>query len=179
MPIISLGDKRPQLADSCWIADNATLIGSVGGEANASVWFGAVIRADIDRIIIGENSNVQDNVVLHTDYDVQLVLGKNVTVGHLAMLHGCTVGDGSLIGIGAVVLNRAVIGKQCLVGANALVPEGKTYPDRSLIIGSPAKAIRQLTDAEVAGVLRSSEHYVEQSKIYRTMSQDGTGATVR
>ena len=128
MPLFRLGEKSPQLAESAWVADNATIIGDVRLAANASVWFNAVLRGDNDPITIGEGSNIQDGSVLHTDEGVPLTLGCNITVGHMVMLHGCTIGDGSLIGIKSVILNRAVIGKSCIIGANSLIPEGKVIP---------------------------------------------------
>ena len=167
MTIYALGDRRPRCAPDAWVADNATVIGSVVLEPEASIWFGAVIRGDNDLITIGSRSNVQDNVVLHTDAGVPLTLGREVTVGHQAMLHGCSVGAGSLIGIGAIVMNRAVIGRNCIVGAGALVPEGKTYPERSLILGSPARVARPLTDEEVAALPGYAAGYVARSRIFR------------
>ena len=160
MSIFALGDRRPQIDPQSWIATNATVIGDVRLAKNASIWWNATVRGDNDPITIGENSNIQDNSVLHTDEGVPLTIGRDVTIGHLVMLHGCTIGDGSLIVIGSVVLNRAVIGRGCLVGANTLVPEGKVYPDRSLIVGSPGRVIRQLDDADLARLLNSAEHYV-------------------
>ena len=166
MPTYALGDRHPQRATDTWVAENATLIGSVILASGASVFFGAVLRGDSDLITIGANSNVQDNAVLHTDEGIRLTLGSSVTVGHQAMLHGCCVGDGSLIGIGAILLNHSVIGKHSLVAAGALVPEGKTYPDRSLILGSPAKAVRELSDQEVEGLRQSAAHYVARWKLF-------------
>ncbi|TRZ69668.1 MAG: gamma carbonic anhydrase family protein [Rhodocyclaceae bacterium] len=166
MPIYALGDRKPQCAADSWVADNATLIGSVVLESCASVLFGAVLRGDNDLITIGERSNVQDKACLHTDAGIQLTLGRCVTVGHQAMLHGCSVGDGSLIGIGAIILNHAVIGRHCLVAAGAVVPEGRIYPERSLILGSPAKVVRELSEQEVQGMLMGAEHYVERWKLY-------------
>ncbi len=166
MTIYALGDKRPQCAPDAWVADNATVIGSVVLESEASIWFGAVIRGDNELITIGKRSNVQDNAVRHTDAGIPLTLGREVTVGHQAMLHGCSVGDGSLIGIGAIVMNRAVIGRNCIVAAGALVPEGKTYPERSLILGSPAKVARPLTDEEVAALSGSAAGYVARSRTF-------------
>lgn len=171
MPIYSLGEHRPQCAPDSWIADTATLIGSVVLESRASVFFGSVVRGDCDLITIGAGSNIQDNAVLHTDDGIQLTLGKHVTVGHQAMLHGCSVGDGSLIGIGAIVLNRAVIGKHCLVGAGAMIPEGKQFPERSMILGSPAKVTRELSDAEVERLLHAAEQYVERWQNYLSKLQ--------
>src|SRR5512133_3086554 len=150
MPIYRLGLHAPQSEPQSWVAPNATLIGQVQLARNASIWWNATLRGDKDLISIGENSNIQDGSVLHTDPSMPLIVGSNVTVGHLVMLHGCTVGDGSLIGIGAILLNRSVIGKNCLVGANTLIPEGKVFPERSLIIGSPGKVVRELSDEEVA-----------------------------
>ncbi|HNL21236.1 MAG TPA: gamma carbonic anhydrase family protein, partial [Rhodocyclaceae bacterium] len=161
------GDRQPQLDPSAWIAANATIIGDVRLAAGASVWWNAVLRGDNDPISIGENTNIQDGSVLHTDEGVPLHLGRDVTVGHLVMLHGCTVGDGSLIGIGSIVLNRAVIGQGSIVGANTLIPEGKTYPDRVLIVGSPGKVIRSLTDEEVLRLRASATHYVGNAGRYR------------
>lgn len=167
MTIYALGDRQPACAPDAWVADNATVIGSVVLGPEANVWFGVVIRGDNDLITIGSRSNVQDNAVLHTDAGIPLTLGREVTVGHQAMLHGCSIGDGSLIGIGAIVMNRAVIGKNCIVAAGALVPEGKTYPDRSLIMGSPARVARQLSDEEVTSLPGFAAGYVARSKIFR------------
>ena len=160
MPLYQLGSKCPQLHSESWVAPNATLIGDVRMDKNSSIWWNATARGDNDPISIGENSNVQDGSVLHTDEGTPLTIGRDVTVGHMVMLHGCTVGDGSLIGIGSVILNRAVIGKNCIVGANTLSPEGKVYPDRSLIIGSPGKVVRELNDEEVARLAASAASYV-------------------
>lgn len=155
------------LGEEYFIADNATLIGSVEINERASVWFNAVVRGDCDLISIGAGSNVQDGAVLHTDPGFQLRIGQDVTVGHQAMLHGCEVGDGSLIGIGAVVLNGARIGRGCLIGANALVPEGMDIPDGSLVVGSPAKIKRQLSEEQQQGLLENARHYVENMRRYR------------
>ena len=168
MPVYRLGDKQPQLGQHSWIAPNATVIGDIRLGDRVSIWWNATLRGDNDPIHIGHNTNIQDGSVLHTDEGIPMHIGDNVTVGHLVMLHGCTVGDGSLIGIGSVVLNRAVIGKESIVGANTLIPEGKVYPDRSLIVGSPGKVVRQLTDEEVARLRRSAEHYVANAERYRT-----------
>lgn len=167
MAILTLGERRPQLHAECWVAGNATVIGSVVLEKDASVWFNCVLRGDNDLITIGEGSNIQDGSVLHTDAGLRLTVGPKVTVGHLAMLHGCTIGEGSLIGIKAVILNRAVVGKHCLIGANSLIPEGKVIPERSLVVGSPGKVIRELTDEEVARLEASAAHYVENWRRYR------------
>ena len=167
MSIYSLGEKSPQLGENVWIAPNATVIGDVRLGANASIWWNATLRGDNDPIHIGANSNIQDGSVLHTDEGVPMHIGENVTVGHLVMLHGCTVGDGSLIGIGSVILNRAVIGKHSIVGANTLIPEGKVFPDRVLIVGSPGKVVRELTDEEVSRLLNSARHYVANAARYQ------------
>ena len=165
--IYSLGERIPQFRGDYWVADNATVIGSVILEHNVSVWFGAVLRGDNDIISVGENSNIQDGAVLHTDPGIRLSIGRNVIVGHLVMLHGCTIGDGSLIGIKSVIMNDAVIGKECLIGANALIPEGKVIPDRSLVLGSPGKVMRQLSDEDVARIREGSDLYVKKIKQYR------------
>lgn len=162
-----LDDLRVQLnGDGHFIADNATVIGDVVLEAHVNVWFGAVLRGDNEPITIGAGSNVQEAVVMHTDPGFPLTLGANVTVGHMAMLHGCTVGDNSLVGINAVVLNGARIGRNCLIGAGALVPEGREIPDGSLVIGSPGKVKRELSADEIAGLTRSAESYVARAARY-------------
>jgi carbonic anhydrase/acetyltransferase-like protein (isoleucine patch superfamily) len=143
-----------------WIAPNAVVAGRVILKKNASVWFGAVLRGDNDPIIIGENSNVQDNSVLHTDVGSPLTIGDNVTIGHMVMLHGCTIGDGALIGIGSIVLNGAKIGKNCLVGAGALITEGKEFPDGSMILGAPAKVVRALAPEQAARMGLGALSYV-------------------
>ncbi len=168
MPIYQLGEHAPDIDPSAYITDNATLLGKVTVGPMASVWFGVTLRGDNERITIGENSNVQEGTVMHTDMGYPLTVGSNVTIGHQAMLHGCTVGDGSLIGIQAVVLNGAKIGKGCLVGAGALVTEGKEFPDNSLIIGSPAKAVRTLTAEEIARLQDSANHYAQRGQRYKT-----------
>ncbi|KAB2964511.1 gamma carbonic anhydrase family protein [Zoogloea sp.] len=168
MPIYRLGERAPQLQEGVWIADTATVIGDVRLGKNVNVWFGAILRGDNDPITIGENTNIQDGSVLHTDDGVPLDIGANVTVGHKVMLHGCTVGEGSLIGINAVVLNRAVIGKHCLIGANSLIPEGKVIPDRSLVCGSPGRIIRELTDHEISRLQASADGYVANALRYQT-----------
>jgi len=155
------------MAASAWVADSAQVMGNVALADNASVWFGAVLRGDTETIRIGRNSNIQDGSVLHADVGKPLVVGDNVTVGHMVMLHGCTIGDGSLIGIGAVVLNGAKIGKGCLVGARSLVTEGKEFPDGSMIMGSPAKVVRQLEPEQRAGLLMSAAHYVQNAARYK------------
>ena len=167
MPIYQLGSVAPQIDASAYITDSATVIGNVVIGANVSVWFGAILRGDNEHITIGENSNIQENSVLHTDIGHPIILGKDVTVGHQVMLHGCTIGDGSLIGIQAVILNGAKIGKNSLVGAGALVTEGKEFPDNSLIIGSPAKAVRELTNEQVATLKASAAMYVQRGQDYK------------
>lgn len=160
MAIYQLGDDAPELAPGAWVADSARVIGRVTLGAGASVWFGAVLRGDNERITLGEGANVQEGAVLHTDMGFPLSVGAHVTVGHQAMLHGCTVGEGALIGIQAVVLNGAVIGRDCLVGAGAVVTEGKVFEDGWLILGSPAKAVRPLTPEQIARMRSGSAHYV-------------------
>jgi carbonic anhydrase/acetyltransferase-like protein (isoleucine patch superfamily) len=166
MTYFNLGDRSPDLPgkDEYWIAPNACVIGNVSLKKNASVWFGAVLRGENESITVGENSNVQDNSVLHADPGWPLVIGTGVTVGHMAMVHGAIVGDGSLIGIGAILLNGARIGRNCMIGAGALVPEGREIPDNSLAFGSPARVIRQVTPEETANMRRAALHYVENWK---------------
>jgi len=161
-----LGDLRVETHPQSWVAPTATLIGKVRLQAGANVWFGAVLRGDNELIDIGENSNMQDGTVMHTDMGWPLTLGKGVTVGHNAMLHGCTVGDYSLVGIGAVILNGARIGKHCIIGANALVPEGREIPDGSLVVGSPGKVVRELTPAQQQLLEASAAHYVHNAQRY-------------
>ncbi|MFV3403479.1 MULTISPECIES: gamma carbonic anhydrase family protein [Pseudomonas] len=161
-----LGDLRVETHPTSWTAPTATLIGKVRLQARASVWFGAVLRGDNELIDIGEDSNVQDGSVMHTDMGAPLTLGKGVTVGHNAMLHGCTVGDYSLIGINAVILNGARIGKHCIIGANALIPEGKEIPDGSLVMGSPGKVVRELTEQQMRMLEASAAHYVHNAQRY-------------
>ncbi|HZV54430.1 MAG TPA: gamma carbonic anhydrase family protein [Rhodocyclaceae bacterium] len=166
MPVYAIGAKRPQIEDPVWIAPNATVIGDVRLARNVSIWWNAVLRGDNDPISIGEGSNIQDGSVLHTDIGVPLTIGANVTVGHMVMLHGCTVGDGSLIGIGAIVLNHAEVGRECLIGAGSLISEGRAIPDRSLVMGAPGRVVRQLTDEDVANMRASAAHYVENWQRY-------------
>ena len=167
MPIYQLGDKKPVIPDSCYISEEATLIGDVILGERVSILFGAVLRADNEPITIGDDSNVQDNSVLHTDPGAPLNIGKGVTIGHCVMLHGCTIGDGALIGVGAVVLNHSVIGKDSLVGAGAVVTEGKTFPDRAVIFGSPAKAAREVSEDNVTRLMLSAESYVRRGAQYK------------
>jgi carbonic anhydrase/acetyltransferase-like protein (isoleucine patch superfamily) len=168
MSIYQIGDDSPDIAPDAFVAPSATVIGKVTLKSRASVWFGAVIRGDNEPITIGESSNSQEGAVLHTDPGIPLTIGDRVTVGHQAMLHGCTIGDGALIGIQAVVMNGAVIGASCLVGAGAVVTEGKSFPERSLILGAPAKAVRTLTDADIANLERAASGYVERGAHFRT-----------
>ena len=167
MAIYRLGDQRPKLADDAWVADSAQLIGRVELAAGASVWFGAVLRGDNEPLVIGRNSNVQENCVLHADEGMPLLLGEGVTIGHQVMLHGCTVGDNSLIGIQSILLNGARIGKNSLVGAGSLVTEGKTFPDGVLIVGRPAKVVRELTPEQIEDLRRSAREYVERARHFR------------
>jgi carbonic anhydrase/acetyltransferase-like protein (isoleucine patch superfamily) len=167
MAIYELDGNAPLLADGAWVAESAEVIGQVRLDKNASVWPKVVIRGDNDLIHIGQASNVQDASILHTDPTFPLIIGKNVTVGHQVMLHGCQIGDGSLIGIGAVILNGAKIGKNCLVGAGALVTEGKEFPDGSMILGAPAKVVKTLTAEQIAGIHDISERYVKNAQRYQ------------
>ncbi len=171
MPLYSLDDVAPQLGEGAWAAPSADLIGDVRLGARASIWFGAVIRADNTPILIGEESNIQDGAVGHSDPGAPLTIGARVTVGHQAILHGCTIGDGALVGMGARVLNGAVIGANCLVGAGALVTEGKTFEPAMLIVGVPARVVRALTDGEVAGLALSAAHYAQKAAHYAAALQ--------
>ncbi|MCU4121518.1 gamma carbonic anhydrase family protein [Variovorax sp. N23] len=164
MALYELDGVAPQLADGTWVADSAQVMGAVVLGENVSVWFGAVLRGDTEPLTIGRNSNVQDLSVLHADVGCPLTIGENVTIGHQVMLHGCTVGDNSLIGIQAVVLNNAKIGRNSIVGAGSVVTEGKEFPDNSLIIGSPAKVVRTLDEAAAAKLRASAEHYVDNGR---------------
>jgi carbonic anhydrase/acetyltransferase-like protein (isoleucine patch superfamily) len=168
MAIYQLGDDAPELAPSAWVADSAQVIGRVRMAEGSSVWYGAVLRGDNDWISLGARSNIQDGSVLHTDPGFPLTLGEDVTVGHQVMLHGCTIGDGALIGIQAVVLNGAKIGKNCLVGAGSVVTEGKEFPDNSLILGSPAKVVRELSPEQASRMRLAALHYVDNAQRHRT-----------
>ena len=168
MAVFQLDNLLPTVHPSAWIADTACVIGQVSLADEVSVWFGVVIRGDTSSITIAKGSNIQDNSVLHADGGMPLVIGEGVTVGHQVMLHGCTVGNNSLIGIGAVVLNGAKIGNNCLVGAGALVTEGKEFPDGSMIIGSPAKAVRMLSPEQIEGLKMSAKHYIQNASRYKT-----------
>jgi carbonic anhydrase/acetyltransferase-like protein (isoleucine patch superfamily) len=166
--IYTLEDRAPRfLGPDYFIADSAAVIGSVTLHPNASIWFNCVVRGDTDELIIGENSNIQDGSVLHTDPGIKLRVGRDVTVGHMVMLHGCEIGDNTLVGIKSVVLNGAKIGRNCIIGANTLITEGKEIPDGSLVIGSPGKVVRPLTPPEVKMITLSAQHYVENARRYR------------
>lgn len=165
--IWSLDTRMPQIAEDAYIAPAATVVGDVHIGSRASVWFGAVLRGDVERLTIGRDSNIQDNAVLHSDPGAPLVLGDGVTVGHMAMLHGCHIADGALIGIGAIVMNHARVGARSIVGAGALLTEGKEFPAGVLIVGSPAKVSRTLTEAEIARLGESARRYVERAQLYR------------
>jgi carbonic anhydrase/acetyltransferase-like protein (isoleucine patch superfamily) len=168
MAIYELDGSAPKIAESVWVADSAQVMGNVELADDVSVWFGVVIRGDTEVIRIGRRSNIQDMSVLHADIGMPLTVGEDVTVGHKVMLHGCTVGDGSLIGIGAVVLNGARIGRSCLVGAGSLVTEGKQFPDGSMILGSPAKVVRQLTPEQIEGLRLSARNYLANAQRFRS-----------
>ena len=172
--IYSYLGKQPQFAVpfNGWVADSAQVIGNVYLGHQASVWFGAVIRGDNEQIHIGDYSNVQENSVIHTDAGIEVKIGNYVTIGHLAMLHGCEVGDNSLIGIGAVILNNTKIGKNCIIGAKALVTEGKSIPDNSLVMGAPAKVVKTLTNEQAAMIKMSAEHYAAHSQTFKNGLQE-------
>ena len=173
-----LADNRVDAHPESWIAPTAVVIGKVRLDAGASVWFNAVLRGDNELIHIGENTNVQDGTVMHTDMGWPLTLGKGITVGHNAMLHGCTVGDHSLIGIGAVILNGAKIGKHCIIGANSLIAEGKVIPDGSLVLGSPGKVVRELTEQQKSMLEANAEHYVNNAQRYAEQLQEDNDDTL-
>jgi carbonic anhydrase/acetyltransferase-like protein (isoleucine patch superfamily) len=167
MTLYRLGSDSPEIDPSSWVAPGAHAIGKVRLGAKASIWFGATLRGDIEGIEIAEGSNVQEVSVLHTDAGFPLNVGRDCTIGHRAILHGCTIGDQSLIGMGAIVLNGARIGRNCLIGAGALVPEGRVIPDGMLALGMPAKPVRPLTDAEIQGLRASALHYQERARLFR------------
>ena len=169
MTVYSLGATGPSLPveGEYWIAPNAAVMGNVIMRRNSSIWWGAIVRGDNDPIEIGENSNVQDGSVLHTDVGSPLTIGANVTIGHMVMLHGCSIGDGSLIGIGSIILNGAKIGKNCLIGAGALITEGKEIPDNSMVMGAPGKVVREIGEQHAIVLQASALHYVENWKRYR------------
>lgn len=168
MAVFQLDDQTPQIDPTAWVADNAQVMGAVTLKADASVWFGVTVRGDTEHITVGEGANIQDGSVLHADHGQPLTVGKHVTVGHMVMLHGCTIGDESLIGIGAVVLNGAKIGRNCLVGAGSLVTEGKEFPDGSMIMGTPAKVVRQLTPEQIEGLRQSARHYIDNARRFQS-----------
>lgn len=170
MALYDLDGVKPSTPESgnYWVAENATVLGRVILKENASIWFNAVLRGDNDPIEIGENSNIQDGSVLHTDHGVPLTIGKNVTVGHMVMLHGCTIADGTLIGIGSTILNRARIGKNCIIGAHSLIPEGKEIPDNSLVMGSPGKVVRELDEGAAQMIAASAQVYVHNWKRFKS-----------
>jgi len=165
--IYDLEKNVPEISSDSWVAPNAIIIGKVKLEKNSSIWFNAVLRGDIEKIVIGENSNIQDGSVLHTDPGYPLTVGKGVTVGHMVMLHGCEISDDTLIGIGSTILNKAKIGKNCFIGANTLVTENKVIPDNSLVLGSPGKVVRKVTDEEIKVIRENAKHYVKNSKRYK------------
>jgi len=171
MALYRIGDDAPRVGDGAWVAESATVVGRVALGADANVWYGAVLRGDNEWITIGARTNIQDGSVLHTDIGAPLTLGEDVTVGHQAMLHGCTVGDNSLVGIQAVVMNGARIGRNCIVGAGALVTEGKEFADGSLIVGSPAKVVRMLTPEQIERLKGSAAHYVANAQRHRMTLQ--------
>lgn len=168
MPIYVYNGHQPEFADraSNWIASDATLIGKLVIGANASFWFGAVLRGDNEPITVGANTNVQEHTIMHTDIGFPLTIGKGCTIGHRAILHGCTIGENTLIGMGAIILNGAKIGNNCLIGAGALVTEGKEFPDNSLIVGSPARVIRELDSSAIEKLKLSAQHYVEKGQSF-------------
>ncbi len=171
MAVYSLAEHVPQIPSSAWVADSATVIGKVTMGEQSSVWYGTVVRGDNDRITIGARCNIQDASVLHSDEGVPLTLGEGVSIGHQVMLHGCTIGDGSLVGMQAIILNRAKIGKDCLVAAGAVVTEGKEFPDGSLIMGAPAKVVRQLTPEQIEHNRWIAQHYIEQMARHRLVKK--------
>ncbi|MCV2881100.1 gamma carbonic anhydrase family protein [Actibacterium sp. XHP0104] len=167
MTLYALDGHKPELDDDCWVAPDANLIGKIVVKADATVWFGCTLRGDNEPITVGQGSNVQENCVLHTDWGFPLTIGRDCTIGHKVMLHGCTIGDESLIGMGATVLNGAKIGKNCLIGAGALIPQGKEIPDGSMVIGAPGKIVRQLSDEEIEGLRASARGYQENGRRFR------------
>ncbi|MVO14544.1 gamma carbonic anhydrase family protein [Parasedimentitalea huanghaiensis] len=167
MTLYSLGEHRPEIHDDTWIAPDANLVGQVVVEQGGSVWFGCTIRADHEEIRVGQGSNVQENCVMHIDAGFPLTIGRNCTIGHKVMLHGCTIGDNTLIGMGAIVLNGATIGKNCLIGASALITENKVIPDNSLVMGSPGKVVRDVDAATVERLYQSALHYQDNMRHFR------------
>ncbi len=176
MTAYNLGNVKPKLSEdgSHWIAPNAFVIGDVHLGKNVGVWFHTVIRGDNERISVGDNTNLQEHAMLHTDMGFPLVVGKDCTIGHRALLHGCTIGDNTLVGMGAMVMNGAKVGKNCLIGANALVTEGKEIPDGSLFVGAPGKVVRELSEDEMKGLTQSAEHYVQAMRRMRDQMEPMT-----
>ncbi len=174
MAIMTLGDVTPMLADdgTAWVAPSAMVMGNVQLDRQSSVWFQSVLRGDNELIHVGARSNIQDGSVLHTDMGSPLTIGENVTVGHMVMLHGCTIGDNSLIGIGSVILNDVVIGQNCLIGANTFIPQGKTIPNGSMVLGSPGKIVRELTEDEILMLSASADVYVKNAERFRRDLKD-------
>ena len=169
----NLGDQQPDIAEDAFIAPSAVVIGDVKLQAESSIWFGAVLRGDIETITIGRGSNIQDGTVCHTDPNNPCTVGEYVTVGHMAMLHGCTIGDHSLVGIGATLMNGSSVGKECIVGAHALVTEGKRFPDGVVIMGAPAKVVRELTDEDRAKLRANADRYVQRARRYQQELKPG------
>ena len=172
MAVYKLGERVPEISAGCYVSDEATVIGDVSLGEDTNLWPGAVLRGDVEAIVVGPRCSIQDGAVLHSDPGCPLNIAAGVTVGHQATVHGCTIGEGSLIGMQAILLNRAVIGRDCLVGAGALVTEGKSFPDRSLILGAPAKRVRELTDEELENLQHVAERYVERESITANISSD-------
>lgn len=168
MTIYALGDDKPEIHEDSWVAPDANLVGKVVLEQGASVWFGCTIRADHEEIRVGAGSNVQENCVMHIDAGFPLTIGENCTIGHKVMLHGCTIGDNTLVGMGAIVLNGAKIGKNCLIGAGALITENKDIPDNSLVMGSPGKVVRQVDETLAEKLRQSALHYQDNMRRFRT-----------
>lgn len=165
--IVKLNDIKPKVSENAFVAENAVIIGDVELSENVSIWFGAVLRGDIEKITIGKNSNVQDNSTIHTDYGIPCVVGENVTVGHNVILHSCSIGDNVIVGMGSTILNGAKIAKNCLIGANSLVTHKIQFEEGCLILGNPAKIVRKLTDKEIEHIQENANHYVENSKRYK------------
>lgn len=174
--LYDFADKKVELRGRYYIAPSADVVGMVTLEDNASIWFQTVVRGDTDRIVIGENSNIQDGSVLHTDEGIQLLIGANVTVGHKVILHGCRIGDGSMVGMGAVVLNRASVGRNCIIAAKALIPEGKEIPDNSVVMGSPGKVVREVQEADLRMMQETIRIYIDRAEKYRTLVQQSDRA---
>ena len=167
MSIYQLGEMRPDIHETAWIADDANVIGNVELKEGSSVWFCSTIRGDNEIVVVGQGTNIQENTVMHTDIGFPLTIGENCTIGHKVMLHGCEIGNNTLIGMGSVILNGAKIGNNCLIGAGALITENKVIPDRSLVMGAPGKIIRQLGDAAVLRLTQSAFHYQENAELFR------------